>query len=48
MKINLILKGKTSSVVDHTLDVIPNAGVPGLSILCSNNKPIKWYDKLYL
>ena len=27
------------------MDVIPNAGVPGLTILGSNDKPIKWYDK---
>ena len=44
----MYFKGKTSSVVDHTLDVIPNAGVPGLSILGVNDKPIKWYEKLYL
>ena len=27
------------------MDCIPNAGVPGLTILGSNDKPIKWYDK---
>ena len=44
IKINLIFKGKTSSVVDHTLDVIPYSAVPGLTLLDSKDKSIKWYE----